>query len=220
MLNNKNIGKNIKRIRKEKKLSMDTLAKKLGLSNRSSIAHIENGSRSLRLDTVEKIAKALEVSPFEIMGPSYFDNILDIDKIKSDVELFDKISSCYEENETVQLIEIINNFNNIKDKKRLVDYSNNLLNADEYDLTAIIQDNSMKPKYNKGDRVYINFGYDFTVGDIYLIEYDNSTYIRKVFNDGYRVRLISLNDEYEPINIDIPIEKQFNIIGKVIGKKE
>ena len=52
MLNNKNIGKNIKRIRKEKKLSMDTLAKKLGLSNRSSIAHIENGSRSLRLDTV------------------------------------------------------------------------------------------------------------------------------------------------------------------------
>lgn len=220
MLNNKNIGKNIKRIRKEKKLSMDTLAKKLGLSNRSSIAHIENGSRSLRLDTVEKIAKALEVSPFEIMGPSYFDNILDIDKIKSDVELFDKISSCYEENETIQLIEIINNFNNIKDKKRLVDYSNNLLNADEYDLTAIIQDDSMKPKYNKGDRVYINFGYDFTVGDIYLIEYDNSTYIRKVFNDGYRVRLISLNDEYEPINIDIPIEKQFNIIGKVIGKKE
>ena len=135
-------------------------------------------------------------------------------------ELFDKKSSCYEENETRQLIEIINNFNNIKDKKRLVDYSNNLLNADEYDLTAIIQDDSMKPKYNKGDRVYINFGYDFTVGDIYLIEYDNSTYIRKVFNDGYRVRLISLNDEYEPINIDIPIEKQFNIIGKVIGKKE
>lgn len=220
MLNNKNIGKNIKRIRKEKKLSMDSLAKKLGLSNRSSIAHIENGSRSLRLDTVEKIAKALEVSPFEIMGPSYFDNIIDTDKIKSDVELFDKISSCYEENETIQLIEIINNFNNLKDKKRLVDYSNNLLNADEYDLTAIIQDDSMKPEYNKGDRVYINFGYDFTIGDVYLIEYDNSTYIRKVFNDGYRVRLISLNDEYEPINIDIPIKKQFNIIGKVIGKKE
>lgn len=220
MLNNKNIGKNIKRIRKEKKLSMDSLAKKLGLSNRSSIAHIENGSRSLRLDTVEKIAKALEVSPFEIMGPSYFDNIIDTDKIKSDVELFDKISSCYEENETIQLIEIINNFNNLKDKKRLVDYSNNLLNADDYDLTAIIQDDSMKPEYNKGDRVYINFGYDFTIGDVYLIEYDNSTYIRKVFNDGYRVRLISLNDEYEPINIDIPIKKQFNIIGKVISKKE
>ena len=78
----------------------------------------------------------------------------------------------------------------------------------------------MKPKYSKDDRVYINFGYDFSLNDVYLVEYDNSVYIRKVFNDGYRVRLISLNDEYDPINIDIPIEKQFNIIGKVIGKKE
>ena len=220
MLNNKNIGQNIKRIRKEKKLSMDTLAKKLGLSNRSSIAHIENGSRSLRLDTVEKIAKALEVSPFEIMGPAYFDNILDIDKIKTEVEIYELLAQLFNEEEMEQISLIIDNFKHLKDKKRLVDYSNNLLNADNYDLTAIIQDDSMKPRYNKGDRVYINFGYDFTVGDIYLIEYDNSTYIRKVFNDGYRVRLISLNDEYEPINIDIPIEKQFNIIGKVIGKKE
>ena len=220
MLNNKNIGQNIKRIRKEKKLSMDTLAKKLGLSNRSSIAHIENGSRSLRLDTVEKIAKALEVSPFEIMGPAYFDNMLDIDKIKTEVEIYELLAQLFNEEEMEQISLIIDNFKQLKDKKRLVDYSNNLLNSDEYDLTAIIQDDSMKPRYNKGDRVYINFGYDFTVGDIYLIEYDNSTYIRKVFNDGYRVRLISLNDEYEPINIDIPIEKQFNIIGKVIGKKE
>ena len=182
MLNNKNIGQNIKRIRKEKKLSMDTLAKKLGLSNRSSISHIENGSRSLRLDTVEKIAKALEVSPFEIMGPAYFDNILDIDKIKTEVEIYELLAQLFNEEEMEQISLIIDNFKHLKDKKRLVDYSNNLLNADNYDLTAIVQDDSMKPEYNKGDRVYINFGYDFTIGDVYLIEYDNSTYIRKVFN--------------------------------------
>lgn len=220
MINNKNIGKNIKRIRKEKKLSMDTLAKKLGLSNRSSIAHIENGSRSLRLDTIEKIANALEVSPFEIMGATYFDNVMDIEKIKIEVDLFEKILSNYKENEALQLSKIIENFNSIEDKQRLVDYSNNLLKSDEYDLTARVLDDSMKPKYNKGDKVYIDFGYDFSVGDVYLIEYDNSIYIRKVFNDGYRVRLISLNEEYNPINIDIPIEKQFNIIGKVMGKEE
>lgn len=220
MINNKNIGKNIKRIRKEKKLSMDTLAKKLGLSNRSSIAHIENGSRSLRLDTIEKIANALEVSPFEIMGATYFDNVMDIEKIKIEVDLFEKILSNYNQNEALQLSKIIENFNSIEDKQRLVDYSNNLLKSDEYDLTARVLDDSMKPKYNKGDKVYIDFGYDFSVGDVYLIEYDNSTYIRKVFNDGYRVRLISLNEEYNPINIDIPIEKQFNIIGKVMGKEE
>lgn len=220
MINNKNIGKNIKRIRKEKKLSMDTLAKKLGLSNRSSIAHIENGSRSLRLDTIEKIANALEVSPFEIIGATYFDNVMDIEKIKIEIDLFEKILSNYNQNEALQLSKIIENFNSIEDKQRLVDYSDNLLKSGEYDLTARVLDDSMKPKYNKGDKVYIDFGYDFSVGDVYLIEYDNSTYIRKVFNDGYRVRLISLNEEYNPINIDIPIEKQFNIIGKVMGKEE
>ena len=130
------------------------------------------------------------------------------------------MSKKFDDEETSQISLIIDNFQKLKDKKRLVDYSNNLLNADDYDLTAIVRDDSMKPKYNKGDRVYINFGYDFSLNDVYLVEYDNSVYIRKVFNDGYRVRLISLNDEYEPINIDIPIEKQFNIIGKVIGKKE
>ena len=219
MINNKNIGQNIKRIRKEKKLSMDTLAKKLGLSNRSSIAHIENGSRSLRLDTIEKIANALEVSPFEIIGATYFDNVMDIEKIKIEIDLFEKILSNYNQNEALQLSKIIENFNSIEDKQRLVDYSDNLLKSGEYDLTARVLDDSMKPKYNKGDKVYIDFGYDFSVGDVYLIEYDNSIYIRKVFNDGYRVRLISLNEEYNPINIDIPIEKQFNIIGKVMGKE-
>nr|DAK49966.1 MAG TPA: Repressor protein CI [Caudoviricetes sp.] len=220
MLDNKKIGNNIKRIRKEKKLSMDTLAKKLGLSNRSSISHIESGSRSLRLDTVEKIAEALEVSPFDIMGPAYFDNILDIDRIKTEVEMYELLAQLFNEEEMDQISSIIKNFEKIKNKKKLVDYSNNLVNADKCDLTAIVRDDSMKPKYNKGDRVYINFGYDFSLNDIYLVEYDNSIYIRKVFNDGYRVRLISLNDEYSPINIDIPIEKPFKIIGKVIGKKQ
>ena len=223
MLDNKKIGNNIKRIRKEKKLSMDTLAKKLGLSNRSSISHIESGSRSLRLDTVEKIAEALEVSPFDIMGPAYFDNILDIDRIKTEVEMYELLAQLFNEEEMDQISSLIKNFEKIKNKKnkkKLVDYTNNLVNADKYDLTAIVRDDSMKPKYNKGDRVYINFGYDFSLNDVYLVEYDNSIYIRKVFNDGYRVRLISLNDEYSPINIDIPIEKPFKIIGKVMGNKQ
>lgn len=64
---NKIIGNNIKRIRKESNLTMETLAKKIGLANRSSISHIENGSRSLTLDTLEKVAKGLNVSIVELL---------------------------------------------------------------------------------------------------------------------------------------------------------
>lgn len=212
-------SQSLKKILKEKNITQSELSKLTGIGKSSLTAYLK-GEYKPKQDKIYKIAKALEVSPFEIMGPSYFDNILDIDKIKTEVEIYELLAQLFNEEEMEQISSIIKNFEKIKDKKRLVDYSNNLLNADEYDLTAIVRDDSMKPKYSKGDRVYINFGYDFSLNDVYLVEYDSSVYIRKVFNDGYRVRLISLNDEYEPINIDIPIEKQFNIIGKVIGKKE
>ena len=219
MIDNTFIGKKIRQIRKGKKITQKQLADSLGV-HESSITKYEKGTTDIPLSKIKKIAEALEVSPFEIMGPAYFDNILDVDKIKTEVEIYELLAQLFNEEEMEQISSIIKNFEKIKNKKRLVDYSNNLLKAVEYDLTAIIQDDSMKPKYNKGDRVYINFGYDFSLNDVYLVEYDNSVYIRKVFNDGYRVRLISLNDEYSPINIDIPIEKPFKIIGKVMGKKQ
>lgn len=219
MIDNTFIGKKIRQIRKGKKITQKQLADSLGV-HESSITKYEKGTTDIPLSKIKKIAEALEVSSFEIMGPAYFDNILDVDKIKTEVEIYELLAQLFNEEEMEQISSIIKNFEKIKNKKRLVDYSNNLLKADEYDLTAIIQDDSMKPKYNKGDRVYINFGYDFSLNDVYLVEYDNSVYIRKVFNDGYRVRLISLNDEYSPINIDIPIEKPFKIIGKVMGKKQ
>lgn len=219
MIDNTLIGKKIRQIRKGKKITQKQLANSLGV-HESSITKYEKGTTDIPLSKIEKIAEALEVSPFDIMGPAYFDNILDIDRIRTEVEMYELLAQLFNEEEMEQISSIIKNFEKIKNKKRLVDYSNNLLKADEYDLTAIVRDDSMKPKYNKGDRVYISFGYDFSLNDVYLVEYDNSIYIRKVFNDGYRVRLISLNDEYSPINIDIPIEKPFKIIGKVMGKKQ
>lgn len=209
----------LKNILTEKNITQSELSQLTGIGKSSLTAYIK-GEYKPKQDKIYKIAKALDVPIFYLTDWGAYDKKVNLNELKTDIEIYKLLSKKFNDEETSQISLIIDNFKQLKDKKRLVDYSNNLLNSDEYDLTAIIQDDSMKPRYNKGDRVYINFGYDFTVGDIYLIEYDNFTYIRKVFNDGYRVRLISLNDEYEPINIDIPIEKQFNIIGKVIGKKE
>lgn len=209
----------LKNILNEKNITQSELSKITGIGKSSLTAYLK-GEYNPKQDKIYKIAKALDVPVFYLTDWEEYDKKTNLSELKTDIEIYSLLSKKFDDEETSQISLIIDNFQKLKDKKRLVDYSNNLLNADEYDLTAIIQDDSMKPEYNKGDRVYINFGYDFTIGDVYLIEYDNSTYIRKVFNDGYRVRLISLNDEYEPINIDIPIKKQFNIIGKVIGKKE
>jgi transcriptional regulator with XRE-family HTH domain len=62
------LKENIKSIRKEKKISQKELAASSGLSF-SMISKLESGEQSNpTLETIEKIASALGVEPFELMG--------------------------------------------------------------------------------------------------------------------------------------------------------
>lgn len=66
------IGKNIKRIRKEQKLTQKELAEKSGISE-ISIRQYENDKRNPKIEQVDKIAKALNVYISEIMNDYTFD---------------------------------------------------------------------------------------------------------------------------------------------------
>jgi len=55
------IGKEIKQARINKNLSLDMLARKTGLS-KSFLSELERGKKYPRLDSLEKIAQALEVN--------------------------------------------------------------------------------------------------------------------------------------------------------------
>lgn len=91
-------------------------------------------------------------------------------------------------------------------------------NLAPYDLATVVIGDSMEPKYNSGDVILLKQGYDNINGDIYVIDYDGKTYVKKLYNDGDRYRLISINKKYENIIIDIPIDRDiyFNIVGKVV----
>lgn len=60
--------KNIKSKRTELKMSQDTLAELTGYKDRSSIAKIEKGEVDLAESKIREFAKALKVSPRELMG--------------------------------------------------------------------------------------------------------------------------------------------------------
>ena len=60
--------KNIKSRRTELKMSQDTLAELTGYRDRSSIAKIEKGEVDLAESKIREFAKALKVSPQELMG--------------------------------------------------------------------------------------------------------------------------------------------------------
>ncbi len=62
----KKIGKSIKRIRESKNITQEQLALNAGL-NRAYIGYIERGERNPSTDTIVKIAKALKVSPKDLL---------------------------------------------------------------------------------------------------------------------------------------------------------
>lgn len=70
-LNKNEIGNTIKKLRKGK-MTQKELATKINKTE-SSIRKYENGSVQIPLDVLEKIAVALDVTPFEIAGWPYYD---------------------------------------------------------------------------------------------------------------------------------------------------
>lgn len=59
---------NIKNLREQKGMSQDELAELTGYTSRSSIAKIEKGLVDLQQSKILAFAKALNVSPSELMG--------------------------------------------------------------------------------------------------------------------------------------------------------
>lgn len=68
--------KNIKSRRTELKMSQDTLAELTGYKDRSSIAKIEKGEVDLAESKIREFAKALNVSPQELMGWDEIENTI------------------------------------------------------------------------------------------------------------------------------------------------
>lgn len=64
------VGENIRRIRKEKGLTQKQLGERLNMTQ-SAIGQFENDKTSPKIETVDKIASALGVSPYEMLGEEY-----------------------------------------------------------------------------------------------------------------------------------------------------
>ena len=88
----------------------------------------------------------------------------------------------------------------------------------QYDMASRIFGDSMEPELSDGDIILLKQGYDNVNGDIYVIDYDGKSYVKKLYNDGNRFVLKSINKKYSDIIIytsDIQ-DTYFNIVGKVV----
>ncbi len=88
-----------------------------------------------------------------------------------------------------------------------------------HDLATKVIGDSMTPKYKNGDVILVKNGYDNVEGAVYVIDYNGKSYVKRVYNEGNRFKMVSINPDYEPFYIDVPIYDEgvyFNIVGKVI----
>ena len=115
------IGKKIKEIRKEKGMTQKKLGELLNVSQQM-VGQFEK-SDNLRMDTIKKIAKALEVSPFEL-----FDNV-DITTEFSDENYRNIIKEIIDDDWNIRRKKaIIENFDNCDDtgKSKIYEYSKDI----------------------------------------------------------------------------------------------
>ena len=128
--------KNIKRRREELGMSQDALAKRVGYSDRSSIAKIEGGKVDLSQTKILEFAKALDITPGELMG---LDGIVPPEPIgRVEVE---PIEQYYLDPEVAQMAQELASR---PEMQIMFDASRNLTKEDIEVITALIEKMSKK----------------------------------------------------------------------------
>lgn len=221
----------IEELRKEKQLTLEDLGLKLGKS-KSAISRWTKGDRSPMVEDLEKLADVLDT---DILTLLYGKRTVSVPQtIASAVKLMQKLSSsqqldvlhyitemsktppssrcipidvtealaagvgyAYGDNETIQLY---------TDRQDLKDY----------DIASRVSGDSMEPKYSNGDVVLIKKNTHYTNGLIYAIDFNEKSYLKKVYFEKKHLRLVSLNDKYDDILIPKKSEHYLNIVGEVV----
>ncbi|MCW6661852.1 helix-turn-helix domain-containing protein [Aerococcaceae bacterium NML201209] len=233
------LGHAIKTLRKSKGLTQQDLAQLTGFKQ-NTISNHENGNRTLDEVDIETYARALNVKPQELFDLSR-NNI----HTSSTLSLITETSAKLNDDNQLNVLNYATNLyedqqNSVKESLRLYtvevveglaagngfsygDNETTIYYTDRedlryYDEASLVVGDSMEPDYPDGSIALIQRGYDSLNGQVYAVDYDGKSFIKKVYNEQSHFRLVSINEKYEDIIIDVPVHEDthFNIIGKVV----
>lgn len=130
---NNNVGENIKKIRKMKNLTQRELGELLGISQ-AAIGQFESGKSNLTMDTVKKIASALEVTEWHILYGMTDEEVLE--KMRNNRKEYVKRFKEKKEAEENGLLE---NYRSLtrEGKQKVQEYARDLKGNPEYGLKSM-----------------------------------------------------------------------------------
>lgn len=222
----------IEELRKEKQMTLEDLGLKLGKS-KSAISRWTKGDRSPMVEDLEKLAEILET---DILTLLYGKRTVSVSQtIATSIKLMKKLSPS-QQKDVLQYISNISTQSHPStlrfpitvtealaagigyaygDNETIQLYTdrNDLKN---YDIASRVSGDSMEPLYSNGDVVLIKKNPHFTNGSIYAIDFNEKSYLKKVYFEKKHLRLVSINDKYDDILIPRKSEYYLNIVGEVV----
>ena len=123
------IGQNIRKIRKEKGITQKKLSELCGIAE-VTIRKYEAEKFIPKVPQVERIAKGLDVSPFDIMGVDYWDTTIDTGQLAKEVSALDSVGSAYGED----AVQLLSDFLSLNDtgKRKAAEYVSDLTEQPKY----------------------------------------------------------------------------------------
>lgn len=205
------IGKRIQEIRTQRGMTQEALAERINIS-KSSISEWEACKRVPRMETLRKIADALGVDVWEIIGF----NDVEFTPVKDSVLLPSNvrpISALHRQR--VPLIGSVAAGEPIYDPEDLGVYVESPMDADA---AITIRGDSMVPTYLDGDLVYIKARPDVPEGAVAVVFLDNEATLKHVYKRPTGLTLISDNMvTHPPIMVEFEDYANVRIFGVPVG---
>ncbi|WP_301537931.1 XRE family transcriptional regulator [Streptococcus equi] len=235
----------MKQRRLEVNVSVEELAKKLGVS-KTTIYRYEKGEiLKVPTEVLEKISKILNTNPAYFMGWSDTPTPVQTQTLQEIIVTSKQLEQPRQEKvlsfANEQLEEQKHEQNNLFEVTGISyaaaasglgrgfdvdDYDTYTVYTDEepprYDYAIGVRGDSMLPTYEAGDMLYlVDKGMSNYSGQLCVIAYNGQTYFKKVYTEANGLRLVSLNKKYDDIFIDYPPAedtyiKIFDVIGSFV----
>jgi len=198
-------------LRKSKGLTLAQLADKTG-STAQQIGRLEKGERRLTTDWMEKIAKALEVLPEDLMSPNHGERV-----VIPEISFQTNADGSQVKTKNPNVAESDNVLSEWSLPKQLLA---NQVGSDSTMRIIQVMGDSMQPEFNPGDRVMVNTADRLPSPPGVFVLWDGFGLIIKrcemvPHSNPARVILSSANANYATYEMNAT---ELDIQGRVVGK--
>jgi phage repressor protein C with HTH and peptisase S24 domain len=227
-----NLGSRIKRLRKKKGISQQTLAELCGWSSQSRIGNYESNIREPNLADLQLLAPALDVSITELMSGSGSDgskaaihnvkaNVLGIPGKNTDSLALRKLGTPKEGRVPVVGSAKLGSDGYFEALDFPVGHGDGYLNIYSDDPNAYglrVMGDSMHPRIKNGEYVLIEPNKAFVTGDEVMVQtFDGRSMIKEFIylRDGV-YRFDSVNQDHSPLHLDQETVSKVHLVGGIL----